>query len=750
MYHDQSNIPYTLKDDAARSELLSRLAEKASELTTANEKNSFYEKQLPKAEKFTLEDCIEKLLGDNQNSNPVLRSFETVDFEALMKSFQPEEVKEGKLVFYITEGQLLQLLKQRAIIVPNKQNVIGSHDFNKNSLSLVDEKISDRLRSSSDSRKSPIKEVELIVDQEKYRSVQSISNIQEGSNSRSQSNVYEKSQNQPIINQHNAQSGASNGFRGAHDNPNFQGINVLNGSQTIHSSTGDFNVNESHAQLDSHKSQRSSSGHNEQFGVYYDHGTHPPQAFGQSGQSSSNSLGQPIAEQLHSSSSYHPYGQDTNLNLQNQSNTGFDSNSYQKLNNNISEQNMINLTSGTSSIRTAYSGMSEIAPNVGQVKNGDLVNYKDFDILVPRDKHSSKDDTRQPHVDYIAFVERNPSENNKNAQLPKEYSFLNKGLDYSNYNNSDALIELEKLSKHLSTQLDANTNEIDWSSMKRLYDSPEQEQKVDLMNKFVNGLIDGRGKKLERQDTIQPVDEFIDRVLNGSTKSSSEKENLKLLNDFINNTLKNGDKENMRYKQTVSDKEAISIIDELINKLKSSITNTNPAKKSDLVKHTVLDCDGHKIIIKTTKRLPSKVYTTDCDSKKLVKKKITYSYLDDAYDSSTKVYEAALNYNDSVEKSNMTQVIDLFDSKANLNYSVKAYDAGVFSETICKPSVEHLNKCTSIINTGLKNSNMIQIHPLLNSNTKVEKTNGQVKQHFLKTIEPVMIDSANYEKYVQS
>ena len=377
------------------------------------------------------------------------------------------------------------------------------------------------------------------------------------------------------------------------------------------------------------------------------------------------------------------------------------------------------------------------------------MNYKDFDILVPRDKPCSTNDIKQPNVDFIAFTERNPSENNNNAQVPKGYGFLNKGLDYSNYNNSDALSELDKLSQHLSNNFDKNKNQVDWPSMKRIYESPEQQQKVDLMKKFVNGLIDGRGKKLERQDTLQPVDEFIDRALNGSTKSSSEKENLKLLNDFLNNTLKNGDKENTGYKQTASDKEALAIIDDLINKLKDSITNTNPAKKSDLVKHTVLDCDGHKIIIKTTKRLPSKVYTTDCESRKLVKKKITYSYLDDSYDSSTKVYEAALNYNDSIQQSNMTHVIDLFDSKANLNYSVKAYDASVFSESVCKPSVEHLNKCTSIVNTGLKNSNLVQIHPLLNSNTKVEKTNGQVKQHFQKTIEPVVIDSANYDKYVQ-
>ena len=61
-------------------------------------------------------------LNHGSSSLPVLRSFETVDFEALTKGFDSEEVKEGKLVLYITEAQLLQLLKQRAIIIPDSPN----------------------------------------------------------------------------------------------------------------------------------------------------------------------------------------------------------------------------------------------------------------------------------------------------------------------------------------------------------------------------------------------------------------------------------------------------------------------------------------------------------------------------------------------------------------------------------------------------------------------------------------------------
>lgn len=152
----------------AKYDLISGIVNRAGQRADPVDRNAYYGKQLPKVGKFSLEDCIEKVLnsesGNNNNDDAGnnqdyahLRSFETVDFDALTRGFEPEEVKDGKLVLYITEKQLLQLLKQRAIIVPKK--ALSSHDFSKDRLSLKDEKIGDRLGS-----KSPVKEVELVVE----------------------------------------------------------------------------------------------------------------------------------------------------------------------------------------------------------------------------------------------------------------------------------------------------------------------------------------------------------------------------------------------------------------------------------------------------------------------------------------------------------------------------------------------------------------------------------------------------------
>ena len=170
----------TLQEDTARLELINRMVKKSLQKESAIEKDNFYAKNIPKLNQFSLEDCLDQVLEDGNNQQksilqsattaggtsnlPVLRSFETVDFEALTKGFDPEEVKEGKLVLYITEAQLLQLLKQRAIIVPDKTKLFQdtARDTSRTSrVSLVDEKIQDKL-----GRESPVNTVELVVDRE--------------------------------------------------------------------------------------------------------------------------------------------------------------------------------------------------------------------------------------------------------------------------------------------------------------------------------------------------------------------------------------------------------------------------------------------------------------------------------------------------------------------------------------------------------------------------------------------------------
>jgi hypothetical protein len=144
-------------------EFIERLVEIASgKSKSIQEQNDYYEKHLSSGRNFNLEECVDQALHKEESSQriPVLRSFETLDIEALTRGFEQEEINEkGKLVLYITEKQLLQLLSQRAIIVPDKNEILKSSG--RKSLSLIDEKIGERF-----GHDSSLKEVELIVDQQ--------------------------------------------------------------------------------------------------------------------------------------------------------------------------------------------------------------------------------------------------------------------------------------------------------------------------------------------------------------------------------------------------------------------------------------------------------------------------------------------------------------------------------------------------------------------------------------------------------
>lgn len=163
----------TFENEKARLDLINRMVEKSMKKDSSVDKENFYSRNVEKVKDFTLEDCIEMLLdGKNQKPQaptevkpgqlPVLRPFETVDFEALTKGFEAEDVKEGTLVLYITEAQLLQLLNQRAIIVPDKSRVLSSLTEDKRRMSLVDNRIKENL-----GRASPVDKVELVIEKEK-------------------------------------------------------------------------------------------------------------------------------------------------------------------------------------------------------------------------------------------------------------------------------------------------------------------------------------------------------------------------------------------------------------------------------------------------------------------------------------------------------------------------------------------------------------------------------------------------------
>lgn len=113
-----------VEQDSAR--LIDKIVERAVNRPNGGEN---YSKQLPKVGRFTLDEVLDQVLRANghqptngESSSGIgigLRSIDQVDLEGLIRGFEPEEAAEGKFVLYITEKQLLQLLKQRALIVPS-------------------------------------------------------------------------------------------------------------------------------------------------------------------------------------------------------------------------------------------------------------------------------------------------------------------------------------------------------------------------------------------------------------------------------------------------------------------------------------------------------------------------------------------------------------------------------------------------------------------------------------------------------
>jgi hypothetical protein len=119
--------------------------------------------------------------------------------------------------------------------------------------------------------------------------------------------------------------------------------------------------------------------------------------------------------------------------------------------------------------------------------------------------------------------------------------------------------------------------------------------------------------------------------------------------------------------------------------------------------------------------LPSKVYTTcnSRDTKQFLKKKIVYSYQDDLKPN-TKVYEIPNNGKVNKENVSKTQNLNSFNNSYLLNYSLKPFEPVNPSEQITRASVDQINKYLSVFNTGVQNNDLVQIHPILNSHSKIK------------------------------
>lgn len=272
-----------------------------------------------------------------------------------------------------------------------------------------------------------------------------------------------------------------------------------------------------------------------------------------------------------------------------------------------------------------------------------------------------------------------------------------------------ALGELDGFVRRLSSQVNA----IDWPAIRADY-----RDKADLMKKCVTSLLaDDRTTRSNRytskskssftteEDKLKAVDDFVDQVLSRKKQKESEK-SLRLLDNLVDRLV------DTRTDAVEADEEALRSIHSLLNSLRASSTLIRPAAEKSRT--------GNKIIIRTTRKLPAKVYITG--GKNLVKKKITYSYLDN-YNPTTRVYEVANNAMNNINESSMAQAADLFNAKNGLSYLVKTFDPTI-ADSIGKPSVEQINKYLSVVNTGVKNADLVQIHPLLNGKTEIKNNSN--------------------------
>lgn len=119
----------------ARLGLIDKLVERAVTGPIASEKDTFYTtRPLPKVGKLTLDEVLDHVLrsdpaaASSSGINIGLRSIDShIDLDAIMmRGFEPDEAADGKLVLFITEKQLMQLLKQRAVVVPSINGGGGS------------------------------------------------------------------------------------------------------------------------------------------------------------------------------------------------------------------------------------------------------------------------------------------------------------------------------------------------------------------------------------------------------------------------------------------------------------------------------------------------------------------------------------------------------------------------------------------------------------------------------------------------
>ncbi|CAF0784851.1 unnamed protein product [Brachionus calyciflorus] len=719
-----------IENDRARFELIDRLVNKATSKSTTSDKDAFYRNQLPKVGNFNLEDCIERALQENkqysqanQGDVPALRTFETLDFNALTKGFEPEEVKEGKLVLYITENQLLQLLKQRAIVVPNKSSL---NENSKRNYSLVDENLGSRLNG----HKGP-NQVELIVNQDKSKFSDSLDSRKDQKTSQ----IY--STNEDLSNQPTRSQNSSNT-----ENFSKQQIRSQNSSNTENFSKQQIrSQNSSNTEEFSNQPVRSQNSSNkEDFSKQQMRTQNNSTTEDLSNASYANRPSKKISETIILEDKFEKYFPKTEQSKSILYEETFEH--IRTVSQASNRDNFVQIKPGSMSATDGYlnkftqgkySTAEHLIPTFtedayrstttqlagtnlsnglqGSVYVGENLNNQSSvinDVLVTASKISN---------DQTPYSTISPNLNNF-----KTTSLTNLNTEYFNINRQlndledQTLNELDKFTNLITNSI--KEDRIDWSKVNDGYKTVDDLNKADTVKAYLTSLIDeqkNKSEKSENTDNLNKLNTFIDRAINHKQDLARtyEKESA---TDCLN-LLK-------------------SLVDEVKNIVKTKTVVSEQFKT------------GHKIIIKTTRRLPSRIVSqsatnvANCNNRSLGKKggkkRVSYSVLDN--NSKTRVYE--LGTGKSINQ-NLDQSNDVFNTKHTVDYSVQAFDPLVDPE-IGKPSVERINKYLSVFNTGVKNTDLIQIHPLLNSKTEINKTTSSKATPVPVVSEPVIIDSNNY------
>jgi hypothetical protein len=285
---------------------------------------------------------------------------------------------------------------------------------------------------------------------------------------------------------------------------------------------------------------------------------------------------------------------------------------------------------------------------------------------------------------------------------------LNKGLEFTKFNDEEVPRELEKLITRVSSSLDDDTGSLNFQNLSAAYKLPADIDKLDSLRKFSNGLRPNKND----QDKIVLLNDIVDKILNPNGGVDGGLSSLSASYPQL---------EGLR---TISQLEDLrNRLNKIPRRLQSSNGNklarhphhqrlSQSQQPQSQLKRSIIDVNSNKIIIKTTRKLPSKVYTT-CSATSAKKK---------TANSNTRVYEVSSGNDSNTLTTNKN--FNSFNNSSSFNYSLKPFDPVSPYQSMTKPSVDQINKYLSVVNTGVKSNDLVQIHPIVNTQSNLKNKMG--------------------------